>query len=54
MANSNMALIKEFFSVPGRVVSMSEIKELSSEEREELGSLIIAELAAGEAAKVAA
>lgn len=41
----NMPLIKGFFSIPGRPVGMDELKELTAEERAQMGDQIRALLA---------
>jgi hypothetical protein len=41
---SNVAAIREYFSKDSRKVEMQELKDLSQEEREELGALCKKEL----------
>lgn len=43
-SDSNAALIRKFFSTPEKPVSLTEVKALTSEEREELGEAIRATL----------
>lgn len=48
MTKATMTQVKEFFSVPGKLVKMAEIQELSKEERDELALLVGAELEKGD------
>jgi hypothetical protein len=54
MVQSNSMLLKEFFSVPGKPISLAELKALTSEDRQELGALVAAAIAEGDVAQVAA
>ena len=49
---SKYVIIKEFFSVPGKEVTMQELKALSAEERSELAQLVLAAQAAEEGARL--
>lgn len=44
VTDSNVVLIREFFSTPEKPVTMEEIKNLLPEDRQELGEAIRAQL----------
>lgn len=44
MAKASLLQVKDYLSVPGNPVSITEMKELSKEDREELAFLVGAEL----------
>jgi hypothetical protein len=51
---SDLALIREFFSVPGRVVTTAELEALTAEDRKQLGASIAEHLAQKDAEEVTA